>query len=67
MFETGQYIAASDILVWNALAHVYDLYEMKSSTTGNDKRAKEEVLLMPAEPKRPILFASSIGHRGIPS
>jgi hypothetical protein len=67
VFETGRYIAACDIIVWNALAHVYDLYEVKSSTTGTDKRAKEEVFLMPAEPKRPILFASSLGHRGLPS
>jgi hypothetical protein len=43
VFETDRYTTACDILVWSAAANVYDLYEVKSSTNGDDNKAKEEV------------------------
>ena len=43
VFETDRYMTACDILVWNAAANVYDLYEVKSSTSGDNKKAKEEL------------------------
>jgi hypothetical protein len=30
-------------LVWNASSGAYDLYEVKSSTNGDEKKAKEEL------------------------
>lgn len=42
-FETDQFVTASDILVWNKSADSYDLYEVKASTTGEDKKKKDEL------------------------
>jgi hypothetical protein len=38
VFETDRYTTACDILVWNAAASVYDLYEVKASTKSADQR-----------------------------
>lgn len=43
VFETDRYTTACDILVWNAATSRYDLYEVKSSTNGNDKKAKDKL------------------------
>ena len=32
-FEIGNYFVAADVLVWNRKAEMYDLYEIKMSTT----------------------------------
>jgi hypothetical protein len=37
VFETDHYTTACDILVWNAETQAYDLYEVKASTSGDDK------------------------------
>lgn len=42
-FATEHFVTASDILVWNASAKNYDLYEVKASTTGEDKKKKDEL------------------------
>ena len=42
-FATEQFVTASDILVWNKNANNYDLYEVKASTTGEDKKKKDEL------------------------
>ena len=42
-FATEHFVTASDILVWNKNAGKYDLYEVKASTTGEDKKKKEEL------------------------
>ena len=41
VFETELYAIACDILVWNAETQSYDLYEVKASTSGDDKAAKD--------------------------
>ena len=41
VFETERYTTACDILVWNPETRLYDLYEVKASTNGNDKKIKE--------------------------
>lgn len=43
VFETGMLTTAGDILVWNAETSRYDLYEVKASTSGEDRRAKDEL------------------------
>ncbi len=43
VFETERFSIACDILEWDAAHGVYDLYEVKSSTNGNDKKAKDEL------------------------
>ncbi len=43
VFETAQFTTACDILVWNAEANAYDLYEVKASTSGDDKKTKDEL------------------------
>lgn len=43
VFETKQLTTACDILVWNAKTGHYDMYEVKASTSGDDKRAKDEL------------------------
>lgn len=43
VFETDHFTTACDILVWNAESGVYDLYEVKSSSDGGEKRKKEEL------------------------
>ena len=36
VFETDEYLAVADIIVWNEAAQAYDLYEVKSSTATAD-------------------------------
>ena len=43
VFETDGFTTACDILVWNAATSAYDLYEVKASTSGEDKKAKDEL------------------------
>lgn len=43
VFETDQLTTACDILVWNGETKLYDLYEVKASTSGDDRRAKDEL------------------------
>lgn len=43
VFETDHLTTACDILVWNAETSHYDMYEVKASTSGDDKRAKDEL------------------------
>lgn len=43
VFETDQYTTACDILVWNAATGSYDLYEVKASTSGEDRKAKDDL------------------------
>lgn len=42
-FVTGRFATACDILVWNSSAGNYDLYEVKASTTGENKKVKDEL------------------------
>lgn len=42
-FETERFSTACDILVFNPATTVYDLYEVKASTSGDDKAAKNEL------------------------
>src|SRR5574343_585805 len=39
VFENDLYKVISDILVWNNVSKVYDLYEVKASNAGEDKKA----------------------------
>ena len=41
VFETARYTTACDILVWNGAS--YDLYEVKASTSGEDRKAKDDL------------------------
>jgi hypothetical protein len=43
VFETDLYEIRADILVWNSSANVYDLYEVKASNSGDDKKKKDEL------------------------
>ncbi|WP_439541512.1 DUF2779 domain-containing protein [Hyphomicrobium sp.] len=43
VFETDRYTTACDILVWNGAQQAYDLYEVKASTSGEDRRAKDDL------------------------
>lgn len=43
VFETDHYTTACDILVWDAEREAYDLYEVKASTSGEDRKAKDEL------------------------
>lgn len=43
VFETDHFTMACDILVWSERSGSYDLYEVKSSTSGGDKKAKDEL------------------------
>lgn len=43
VFETETYKAISDILVWNSDTGLYDLYEVKASNSGENKKAKDEL------------------------
>lgn len=42
-FQTDRYVIACDILIWNGERAAYDLYEVKASTSGDDKKAKDEL------------------------
>ena len=41
VFTTEKFIAASDIFVWNTKTNVYDLYEVKSSTTSDENGGRK--------------------------
>jgi len=41
VFITDKYKALPDVLVWNSEVNAYDIYEVKSSTSGGNKKAKE--------------------------
>lgn len=41
-FETDKYQIASDILVWNESTQKYDVYEVKASNSGDDKKKKSK-------------------------
>lgn len=43
VFETDRHTTACDILVWNPETRAYDLYEVKASTSGDDKTANDEL------------------------
>ena len=43
VFETDLYKVICDILVWNPLLKVYDLYEIKASNSGENKKTKDEL------------------------
>lgn len=43
VIETEQFTIAADIMVWNKECEAYDLYEVKASTSGDDKKAKDEL------------------------
>lgn len=43
VFETDLYKVVCDILVWNESTEVYDLYEVKASNSGENKKAKDEL------------------------
>lgn len=45
VFETDRFTTACDILVWNAVNEVYDLYEVKASTSGDNKAAKDDLYI----------------------
>jgi hypothetical protein len=43
VFETDRYTTACDILVWHEATGAYDLYEVKASTSGEDRKAKDDL------------------------
>ncbi len=43
VFETEKFKTICDILVWNNEAQAYDIYEAKASTSGEDKKAKDDL------------------------
>lgn len=43
VFVTDRFTTACDVLVWNSATRAYDLYEVKASTNGDDKKAKNEL------------------------
>lgn len=43
VFETNLYKMICDILVWNQVANCYDLYEVKASNSGDEKKAKDNL------------------------
>ncbi len=43
VFETEKYKMISDMFVWNESKQVYDLYEVKASNSGDDKKAKDKL------------------------
>jgi len=43
VFETDLYKMVCDILVWNNTSKVYDLYEVKASNNGENKKAKDDL------------------------
>ena len=43
VFETDRYTTACDILVWDDASGAYDLYEVKASTSGEDRKAKDDL------------------------
>jgi hypothetical protein len=43
VFETERYTTACDILVWNDAPAAWDLYEVKASTSGENRAAKDDL------------------------
>ena len=43
VFETDLYKIVCDILVWNTSSKAYDLYEVKASNNGDEKKKKDEL------------------------
>lgn len=43
VFETEKYKIVCDIIVWDDVTQVYDLYEVKASNSGENKKAKDEL------------------------
>ncbi|MFA5778157.1 MAG: DUF2779 domain-containing protein [Candidatus Paceibacterota bacterium] len=43
VFETDLYKIICDILVWNSSSKAYDLYEVKASNSGENKKTKDEL------------------------
>jgi hypothetical protein len=43
VFETERYTTACDILVWNGAQGAWDLYEVKASTSGENRGAKDDL------------------------
>ncbi|MFA6386485.1 MAG: DUF2779 domain-containing protein [Candidatus Paceibacterota bacterium] len=43
VFETENYKIVCDIIVWDDVFQVYDLYEVKASNSGENKKAKDEL------------------------
>lgn len=43
VFETEKYKIVCDIIVWDDVNQVYDLYEVKASNSGENKKAKDEL------------------------
>jgi hypothetical protein len=43
VFETDKYKIACDMMVWNETAGGYDVFEVKASNSGEDKKAKDEL------------------------
>ncbi len=43
VFETDKYKMISDIMIWNEEASAYDVFEVKASNSGDDKKAKDDL------------------------
>ncbi|PCI21317.1 hypothetical protein COB64_00340 [Candidatus Wolfebacteria bacterium] len=43
VFETEKYKMISDIIVWNESANAYDVFEVKASNSGDNKKKKDEI------------------------
>ncbi len=43
VFETEKFKMISDIFVWNSEVGAYDVYEVKASNSGENKKAKDEI------------------------
>ena len=43
VFESDRFAMVCDMLVWNSATQRYDLFEVKASTNGEDKKAKDEL------------------------
>ncbi|MEI6880993.1 MAG: DUF2779 domain-containing protein [Bacteroidota bacterium] len=43
VFETEKYKMISDIMMWNKDVKAYDVFEVKASNSGEDKKAKDEL------------------------
>ena len=44
VFSTDKFITASDIFVWNSATNLYDLYEVKSSTSSEEGGGRKTFL-----------------------
>jgi len=46
VFETDLYKMIADILVWNKITKVYDVYEVKASNSGENKGTKDKLYIL---------------------